>query len=327
MDCFVPRNDVAHNVSLRGVLNLIEEAIREKTKNKLYILLININSNIMKKTVSHAVMLLLLAGSFFSCSKNEGINPSINIPNKNTNMNDDAMLGDNNIFLSCEQLLDTTGLNLYPFVPFTDEEWRMMSYDYKLERRQIPADFLQEMTTKELFYQFVYTDLAKSITLYNTIQLWFMATAQQLNMLPELLNRPNTGFTLLNILQQIDLANIEGGNCRLFYDYLQIIAGQSEVINHMTDKDIDNYILLQMRCLEIIQRLSKSKPYYWEGYQPSLSSITTGLGNAMIRYKFKPFMQLIEQDESGWWIRNAHNYEQYVTITIDCIIKFKNREK
>jgi len=44
MDCFVPRNDVAHNVSLRGVLNLIEEAIREKTKNKLYILLININA-------------------------------------------------------------------------------------------------------------------------------------------------------------------------------------------------------------------------------------------------------------------------------------------
>ena len=61
--------------------------------------------------------------------------------------NDDASDG-SNAYWSCKQLLDTSGLELYPFDSFTDEEWRTTSYSYKLERRQIPEDFLSKMTTK-----------------------------------------------------------------------------------------------------------------------------------------------------------------------------------
>jgi len=99
--------------------------------------------------------------------------------------NDNMYMSDNdNDYWSKEQLLNTSGLGLYPFVPFTEAEMRTLPYDVKLERRQIPESFLRNMSTKALFYQFVYTDLSKSMLMFNTMQQGFETVTGQLNMLP-----------------------------------------------------------------------------------------------------------------------------------------------
>ena len=225
-------------------------------------------------------------------------------------------------YCSCEQLLDTTGLKLYPFAPFTDEEWRLMSYDYKLERRQIPEDFLRGMTTKELFYQVVYTDLSKSMVVFNTMQQGFEAVTKQLNMLPELLNRLDAGHVLLEIQQKVDPAKIEGSDCWWFDYCLQIISAQSELINHMTEKDIDDYINLQIRCLKKDYSVRKD-------YPASAKLRLFGLGNIMIRYEYDPFMQTLGKNpvtnEMFWDTQRIS--EQYALQIINYVEQFKNSKK
>ena len=198
----------------------------------------------------------------------------------------------NNDYLSCEQLLDTTGLKLYPFVPFTDEEWISLPGEIKVERRQIPEDFLREMTTKELFYQVVYTDLSKSMGLFNTMQQGFEAVTQQLNMFPELLNRPDAGQVLLEFLQKVDPSKIDGLDCFWWDHCLQIILAQKEIINRMSDEDINQYIHQQLRCHETIRSLSKTNKNF--EYPASAAILLFGLGNVLIRHEFEPFLQLLE---------------------------------
>ena len=234
---------------------------------------------------------ILLVVSFASCTKPEG------------NWCDCELLG-NNDYWNCEQLLDTVGLNLYSFVPFTDE-WGPGKTPYAelLESRQIPEDFMAKMTTKELFYQYVYCGLSKSgLFMFNYVQL-----EERLNMVTELLIRRNTGHTLLEILQRIDPAGIEWSwsrDCRYTYVYLLIFMAQPEVIMYMTDEEICKYILIQKRSQEIILSLCESDPYYW-GYMPELNLINTGLGNVKVLHKkFEPFVQLIEENEGCWSVKD-----------------------
>ncbi len=229
------------------------------------------------------------------------------------------MSDENNVDISCDQF-DTSGLKLYPFVPFTDEEWRAMSYAYKMERRQIPEDFLREMTTKELFYQVVYTDLSKDMFVFNTMQQGFEAVTERLNMFPELLNRPDAGHVLLEILQKIDPSKIDGQDCFWFNHCLQIILAQPEIINRMTDEDIDNYIQQQIRCHDVIRDLKSD-------YPASAALILFGLGNVMIRYEFEPFMQTLNRHpvtNELYWNTQCIN-EQHALQVINYIKQFKNR--
>ena len=228
-----------------------------------------------------------------------------------------------NDYWNCDQMLNTTGLKLYQFTPFTDKEWREMSYDYKLERRQIPEGFLTAMTTKELFYQFVNTDLSKSIVVANTIQQGFEREANRMNMLSELLNRPDAGLTLLELLQKTDPSTINGPDCFWWFECLQIIAAQPDVINNMIDKDIDNYVLQQMRCHDAILRLSKSEDI-WD-YPQSVGIILFGIGNVMLKYEYEPFIQLIKENE---YCRNLMMSamlidEQTTILIINCIHNFQ----
>ena len=237
----------------------------------------------------------------------------------------------NNDYLSCEQLLDTTGLKLYSFVPFTDEEMRLTSADYKLDRRQIPEDFLREMTTKELFYQVVNTDLSKGMLVHNYRQQGFLSLTVQLNMLPELLNRTDAGHVLLELLQKVEPSKIDGLEC-FWWDYcLQIILAQKEIINGMTDKDIDQYIHQQLRCHDAIRSLSKTNKNF--EYPASAAVLLFGLGNVMIRYQFEPFMQTIEimcdrhpiTNELIWDTQRIS--EQNALQVIDNVKQFINRKK
>ena len=223
----------------------------------------------------------------------------------------------NDNYWSCEQTINTNGLKIYPFVPFTDEEWRAMSYAYKVERRQIPEVFLHEMTTKELFYQYVNTDLSESIFLFNNPYHGFRGSIEQFNMLPELLNRPDVGKVIVDILEKIDITGIEK-DCYTWYYFLQMIAAQPEVINSMTDAIIDNYIFHQKRCYDAIQKLSSISNERWS-YR-NIELILIGFSHVMIRYKFEPFMQQLGLNP---------NCESCVSndVIIDCLEKFINRKK
>jgi len=236
----------------------------------------------------------------------------------------DLKTNESNVYWSREQLLDTMGLKLYPFIPFTDEEWRDSSYTYKLEQRQIPKDFLNKMTAKDLFYQIVYTDLSKSMLLFNTFQQGF-ENAKQLNMVPELLNRHDSGHVLLDLLEKTTPSTIEGEDGFWWFDCLQILLAQPEIIKSMTDKDIDNCIVQQLRCHDEIRDLSKNNKN-WE-YPQSVSVILYGLGNIMIQHNFKPFTQTLARNpitnEVVWDTQLLT--EQSALQVIDYIKQLKNR--
>ena len=262
------------------------------------------------------LLILLIVLLFASCANN--------VDNTNAQFDEQYKVSD---FLTCEQLHDASGLKLYPFIPFTDEEMRLKSYEYKLERRQIPKSYMQGMTTKELFYQFVCCDLSKSMGLFNSMQQGFEALTQQLNMLPELLNRRDAGSVLLKILQEADPSRIEGLDCFWWFDCIQIIAAQPEVINRMTDEEIDCYVQQQLSCQEKIRSLSVTNEN-WDCPE-SLGTILFGLGNVMTQYKFEPFMQLLETNQgvSGLMASGMVRNEQVAALVNDCIDKFKSRAK
>ena len=255
------------------------------------------------------IVVLLVMSLFVSCTKNSAV----------SDKND-------GIYWSNEQLF-TSGLNLFPFVPFTETEMKALSYDEKLKRRQIPPNFLHNMTSKDLFYQFVYCDLSKSMGLFNTMQQGFESVTEQLNMLPELLNRPDAGHVLLGILQKIEIGRIEELNGFWLFHCLQIILAQSVIINSMTDGNIDNYIQQQMRCHEIIRKLSATNNN-WKCPE-SVGIMLFGLGNVMIRYEFDPFMQLLETNQycGGLMTSAMIKDEQTALIIIDYIKNFKEQKK
>jgi hypothetical protein len=241
--------------------------------------------------------------------------------------NNVQMSGDNEYVTGtdCEQLLNTAGLDLYPFVPFTDEEMKTLAYSVKLERRQIPENVLQEMTTGALFCQFVLCDLSPGMYLYNSAQAGFRAMTEQLNMLPELLNRSDAGRVLLDLLQEVELTDIDGLNCFHTYECMQRIIAQPEVINSMTEDDIDEFILLMMRHQKTIRELSETNDNW--SYPESLSAILYGLGNVMLRFEYEPFRLLLETDAGVNELMNGSNLKQEQTALLmnDCIANFTDK--
>jgi hypothetical protein len=233
-------------------------------------------------------------------------------------------LDDNNYttYLTCEQLLDVTALNLYPFVSFTDEEMKTLNYSVKLERRQIPADILQGMTTKALFYQFVCCDLSRGMYTYNSAQAGFRAVVEQLNMLPELLNRTDAGNVLLGLLQQIKLSEIDEQDCFHLCESLHRIIAQMEVINTMTGNDIKNYISLMMQHQETIKALAKTTDKW--SYPESCGAILFGLGNVMIKYEYQPFIHLFETNQgiNAFMCGDNLRNEEIVSLINDCTTRF-----
>jgi hypothetical protein len=241
---------------------------------------------------------------------------------------DDRMFNGNEYSIrpDCEQLTDTTDLDIYPFAPFTDEEMKTLDYRVKLERRQIPDDVLHGMTTKELIYQFVLCDMSAGMYLYNSAQAGFLAMAKQLNMLPELLNRPDAGRVLLDLLQVVELTALDGAGCFHVYECMQRITAQPEVIDRMTKDDIDEYIALMMRHQETIRELSETNGSW--SYPENLAAILYGLGNVMLRFEYEPFHQLIETDAGVSGLMTGSNLKSTQTVSLinNCITNFSNKQ-
>jgi len=268
------------------------------------------------------MMVFLVAMIVVSCSN--GNNP---IDEDDTNetifLNCEPVFDDGNYFTNYEEILDTTGLKLYPFIPFTDE-WGPGKTDYSelLEARQIPEDFMRGMTTKALFYQVVYNELFPTLGMYNSIQYGFEENVKQLNMLPELLNHPDAGHVLLELLQKVDPSIIKLDMSRdpnewWWFSCLQLIGAQMEVINRMSDEDICAYIHHNLRCIDIMQSL--------DDYHPGNSGLlASGLGTVMISYEFEPFLQTLRRhpvtNEFLWGAQFLT--EEYVLQVIDYIKQF-----
>jgi len=218
-------------------------------------------------------------------------------------------------------------VQLYPFTPFTDDEMKeTLSYNEKLKRRQIPEDILETMTTRSLFFQYVYCDLSKSMYMYNSAQYGFRANVDQLNMLPELLTRPDAGNDLLDILLCMDIETIDDLDCLFMFDCLQRIIAQPEVVKEMSDEIVLEYINTVLKLQESIKILSETNDKW--SYPESLSAIMFGLGNIMLKYKYEPFMFLIESEPlvSSFMKGDNLKSEQTVLFINNCISNFINQK-
>jgi len=240
-------------------------------------------------------------------------------------------------FTSCEEMTDVTGLNLYQF----EEPVQGIGIP-ELSKRQIPEDFLREMTTKELIYQISRLEVFTSI--------FFLALqghgpwkyyVDRLNMCTDLMyKREDAVQTLLQLLQRIEPSFIKNGNmendsswdCYYFYECLQIFASCPAIINRMTDEEINQYIDEQIRLHDAISDLdfdANSDRWY---YPHSIVFGLFGLCNIMMRYEFEPFLQLLETNEFFSDVIKDNKGEtrwiipQTLSI-IDCIKKFQNQHK
>ena len=187
---------------------------------------------------------------------------------------------------------------------------------------------VRKMNSGDLFLSFVSSEASNKMFVYNTIQYGFEVAKEQSSVLRELLKRDDAGHQLLEILKDINLVEMEELGSFHFFDCLQIIIAQSEVINNMTENDINKYICFQMHCLESIQILSEANKAYW-GYPESLGAILFGLSNVMIRYEFASFIQLPEFDHEilGLMSSGMVKDECIVTIVSNCIVEFINNRK
>ena len=233
-------------------------------------------------------------------------------------------------FTSCEEMTDVTGLNLYQF-----EEPVQGTGILELSKRQIPEDFLREMTTKELIYQISRLDVFTSI--------FFLAQqghgpckyyVECLNMCTEFMyRRADAVQTLLQLLQRIDPSFIKYGNieefdsswdCYFFHECLQIFASRPEIINQMTEDEINRYIDEMIRLINQFMDLETTGNNKYDN-----RFMLYGLCNVMLRYEFEPFLQLMETNENINILMESGctMFAKPLILIMDCIEKFRNREK
>ena len=214
---------------------------------------------------------------------------------------------DGTVFVSCEQILNTCGLKLYTFAPFTDDFGPgKVPYNDLLAARQIPDDFLRKMTTKELFYQIVECELSK----------WMMmlyAPELRLNMIVEFMDRPDAAHVLLNLLQRDD-PSVGESECYWWRFCMQVLIAQPEIINRMTEDEIENYIHHASRCIEIMLNM------YKDSFNESCGMffcLFYGLGNVMFRYEFEPFIQSLPKDP----VTNEVIWKKKPASSLPCLIE------
>ena len=183
----------------------------------------------------------------------------------------------------------------------------------------------RKMNSKDLFLSFVNSEASHQLGAYNTLQYGFEAVEEQSNVLRELLKRKDSGQVLIEMLVNIDLFKMEELDSFHFFECLQIVTAQSEVINSMTDDNIRKYICFQLHCLNAIQILAETNKAYW-GYPESLGSILFGLSNVMIRYEFAPFIQSPEFDHEilGLMSSGMAYDKNIVTLINNYIVEFIN---
>jgi hypothetical protein len=227
-------------------------------------------------------------------------------------------------------MLDVSGLKLYPFEVHTGS----------LEELQIPEDFLHGMPTKELFYQMSrFERIGEIIAHAYAKRINFTSYISMFNMFAEFLKRPDAPHLLIQLLQRMDPAFIRWGDdfphvgsvdCMYFYDCVQVFASHPDIINRMTEDEINRYINEQIRLYNKIRDMDKIE----NGLEFPRNTCMGlyGLCNIMLRYEFKPFMQLMEEDENlNNMMLSEYGTPSYTVIyhslIIELIEQFKKMKK
>lgn len=256
----------------------------------------------MKKTV---ILFFLMSVFYFSCNKDEINKDKIDIEKKD-----------------CTVVFGTQGLTLYTFNPFTTEEWKKTDHKELVRRRQIPDDFLKKMNTHELFVQFIHMDMAKDALLFDTNQQGFRSIINQYNMLQELYKRDDMPDYFIRKLQEVNIKKVKNNECHFHYLCLRMLSAQKEVIGKMNKSQTLSYINTVSQIITEIAELSFTDPN-WQ----TLSSYDfemIGHGNIMIKYKYPPFMELMQSN------KKVHLYmdgvisldKELIGLIENCMIKF-----
>jgi len=196
---------------------------------------------------------------------------------------------------SCVSFFDTTGLLQYHFSSFTPEQWKTMDYAEKLEYRQIPSDFLNKMSTNELFIQFIHMDMAKSVLLYDTPQKGFLREIPKYNFLKELYLRNDVVNYFTGMLNDVNIEKVKNIECRFYYWCLQMLSAQAELINKMNKAETKRYIDIAYKIMENMTRFS-STDKDWRSFS-NYTFCTIAFANIMIKYNYEPFTDRIQSDK------------------------------
>ena len=210
-------------------------------------------------------------------------------------------------YWSCEQLSDTTGLNLYPIEDILPN----IPWDELMESSQIPEEYLRGMTTKALFYQCINSRVGSMFAScsHNCKEL-----RNKPNMISEMLKRPDTGQALLEILSHITLDYaLEKSECITVYSHLQHIIGWRQIINIMSDDEIEQYICQEMRIFEelIVGAKDPNASMLF-----SIIPIAIGFHNLLMRFEYEPYMANPLDDyyliNAGSWPLRVEKFQEII---------------
>jgi hypothetical protein len=230
------------------------------------------------KIYNHIIIVFILAFLFFNCK------PEIGSEEGN-------LVIDSNV---CIQITDTTGFNLYYFTPFTEHEWKYESYDYKLQRRQLPENVLELLTLEELFNHCIWWEMAGSMLLFNSSQKGFRGFYDDFNGVRELYKREGVHLFLEEKLRNIDKKDIIESKCWLYNHILEFMYVQEECLTLYQDGEVLNVLGFMFEKVERLAYLTTLEldSYKWI----DLGQWMIGIGNILIMYDYEPFIDELEND-------------------------------
>ncbi|WP_319482320.1 hypothetical protein [uncultured Draconibacterium sp.] len=194
----------------------------------------------------------------------------------------------------CENITDTTGFTNY-FKPFSEYEWKFESYDYKVERRQLPEDVLKSLTLEELFYQCVWLDMARDALVFDSYQEGFRAYLNNFNCIQELYEREGVHLFLEEKLRIMDVKDVVGVDCWFYKHLLEFSYVQEECLSLYPEEKTLNILSFMF---EKTDRLSFLTTLESPNYKlVDLSQWMLGIGNIMIMHGYSPFQEELKVDD------------------------------
>lgn len=229
------------------------------------------------KNKLHIIFVFILAITLLNCRKNKE--------------SDDLVINPK----FCEQITDTTDLHLYYFQPFTEYEWKYMSREDKLKKRQLPAEVLKSLTLEELFNNCMWWDLAPDILLFSSYQQGFrVAYFNRFNGIQELYKREGVHLFLEEKLRVIDTKDMVTMKCGFYNHLLEFMYVQNECLSQYPFNEIKNALSFMFDKADRLSYLTTLDSVNYSSL--SLSQWMLGIGNILIMYKYKPFLDELEKD-------------------------------
>lgn len=156
------------------------------------------------------------------------------------------------VLSSCSKEADSASLTdeyIYPVTPGTEQWLELGSHDEMLKVCQIPADVLNEISTRGLIETVLKYPLSSDYLAYSSTQQGFEKVVAQFNGLSELLNRPDAPQELLIKYQEMNpgAINKKWNNLQrseFFFSFLNIerLLAQHTILARLNNDEINNLI-------------------------------------------------------------------------------------